>query len=221
MPRIRSSILASLSVLFMLGAPGDVAHAAPMTPEISGSWGWMWGGSASSRVGRLRLDSSSNYSATLGVPVSFLSWAEAQYTYQGTAMTLDGQGLFQSLTDIDVHFFQLAAARGLKDGPVVPYVLGGIGTTWFNPAQSVIFIDGDPFDLNSSWKLSFVLGLGVKVWLGEAEKVGLRLQFRTLPTLYNSSTGIWVGGGGGGISINGSAVWQFDASAGVTIKLGG
>jgi hypothetical protein len=221
MPRIKSSILTSLTVLLLVGTLGDVAQAGPMTPEISGSWGWMWGGSASALVGKFRLDDSANYGATLGVPVAFLSWAEFQYTYQSTAMTLDGQGLSQSLTDMDVHFFQLAAARGLKDGPAVPYLLGGIGTTWFNPAQSAIIINGTGYNLDSSWKLSFVLGLGVKVWLGEAEKVGLRLQFRTLPTLYNSSTGVWVGGGGGGISINGSAVWQFDVSAGVTVKLGG
>ena len=221
MSRISLSILVLLTTLVSIGPVADVAYAAPMTPEISGSWGWMWGGSAGSRVGTLRLDSSSSYSGTLSVPVAFLSWAEAQYTYQGTAMTLDGQGLFDSLTDMDVHFFQLAAVRGVKDGPVVPYLLAGIGTTWFNPAESVIFIDNERFDLSSSWKLSFVLGLGVKVWLGEAEKVGLRLQFRTLPSLYNSSTGIWVGGGGGGVSISGNAVWQFDVSAGLTVKLGG
>jgi len=221
MPRIRISILVILTAFVLTGGLGEVSHAGPMTPEISGSWGWMWGGSADSRAGKFRLDSSSNYSATLGFPVAFLSWAEAQYTYQGTAMTLENFGSRESLTDMDVHFFQLAATRGVKDGPVVPYLLGGIGTTWFNPDQSVIVIDGQTYGLNSSWKLSFVLGLGVKVWLGQDEKVGLRLQFRTLPTLYNSSTGIWVGGGGGGVSISGNAVWQFDVSAGLTVKLGG
>jgi hypothetical protein len=221
MPRISISILITLTTLVLIGGFGEVSHAGPMTPEISGSWGWMWGGSADSWQGKLRLDSSSNFGATLGVPVAFLSWGEAQYTYQSTAMTLDGFGTRQNLTNMDVHFFQLAATRGVKDGPVVPYVLGGIGTTWFNPAQSVISIDGTLYNLDSSWKLSFVLGLGVKVWLGEAEKVGLRLQFRTLPTLYNSSGGIWVGGGGAAVSISGNAVWQFDVSAGVTVKLGG
>jgi len=221
MRRINRSILVALTTLILLGTVGNAAQAGPMTPEISGSWGWMWGGSAGSRVGTFRLDSSSNYSATLGFPVAFLTWGELQYTYQSTAMTLDDFGVRTSLTDMDIHFFQLASTRGLKDGPVVPYVLGGIGTTWFNPEQSVIVIDGQSYGLNSSWKLSFVLGLGVKVWLGQAEKVGLRLQFRMLPTLYNSSTGIWVGGGGGGVSISGNAVWQFDVSAGLTVKLGG
>jgi hypothetical protein len=218
---MRPSILVALTTLILLGALGNAAKAGPMKPEISGSWGWMWGGSAGSRVGTFRLDSSSNYSATLGIPVASLTWAELQYTYQSTAMTLDDFGVRKSLTDMDIHFFQLVSTRGLKDGPVVPYLLGGIGTTWFNPEQSLIVIDGQTYGLNSSWKLSFVLGLGVKVWLGQAEKVGLRLQFRTLPTLYNSSTGIWVGGGGGGVSISGNAVWQFDVSAGLTVKLGG
>ena len=221
MPRIRISILVTLTMLVLIGGLGEAAHAGPMTPEISGSWGWMWGGSADSRVGKFRLDSTSNYSATLGFPVAFLSWAELQYTYQATAMTLENFGSRQSLTDMDTHFFQLAVTRGLKDGPLVPYVVTGIGTTWFNPAQSQIDIEGTTYRLDSSWKLSFVLGLGVKVWLGEAEKVGLRLQFRTLPSLYNSSTGIWVGGGGGGVSISGNAIWQFDVSAGLPVKLGG
>jgi len=195
--------------------------AAVGTPELSGSWGWMWGGSASSRVGTFRLNSAATYSGALSIPVGALNWTEAHYTYQGSSMTLDGSGLFRPLTDIGIHYMQLAGLRGLRQGPVMPYVLGGIGTTYYSPSESFVDINGTIYNLDSSWKLSFVLGAGLKVWLGEAEKVGLRLQFRALPTLFNSSTGIWVGGGGGGVSVSGNAVWQFDVSAGVAIKLGG
>lgn len=212
----RALLLAALLLPLTAGTA-----SAQMTPELSGSWGWMWGGSASSLAGTFRLDDAASYSATASFPAGNLNWVEAHYSYQGSAMTLDGFGRLDKLTDIGVHYMQIGGLRGIKDGPVVPYVVGGIGATYYSPSESVIQIDGTTYGLDSSWKLSFALGAGVKVWLGEEERVGLRLQFRVLPTLYNSSTGVWVGGGGGGISVNGSAIWQFDASAGVTVKLGG
>ena len=197
------------------------ARATPGTPELSGSWGWMWGGSADSRVGRFRLDSTMNVGGVISVPVGHLNWTELQYTWQGTAMTLDGLGPFRSLTDMNVHHVQVVGLRAIQDGPVMPYVIGGIGTTVFDPAAGFVDIEGARYSLATSWKLSFVVGAGVKVWLGEAERVGLRLQIRTLPSLYNSSTGVWVGGGGASVSVSGSAIWQFDVSAGLSVKLGG
>jgi hypothetical protein len=212
------TLVLSVMALLLAFAPGG---ARAGTPELSGSWGWMWGGSANSRSGKLRLDSAMDLQGVISVPVRPLYWAEFHYTWQGTEMTLDGQGPRRSLTDMNIHHMQIAGARALKDGPVGPYIVSGIGTTYFSPSASFVDIDGTRYTLDSSWKLSFLLGVGVKVWLGEAERVGLRLQFRTLPSLYNSSTGIWVGGGGGSISVSGSAVWQFDVSAGLAVKFGG
>lgn len=216
---MQKTLFALAAVIVLTGSAAGVARA--QTPELTGSWGWMWGGSADSRVGRFRLDSTMNLGGVLSVPVGHLNWTEAQYTWQGTAMTLDGLGQFRPLTDLNVHHMQLVGLRGLRDGPVVPFVIGGIGTTYFSPSASYVEIGGTRYTLDSSWKLSFVLGAGVKVWLGDAERVGLRLQFRALPSLYNSSTGIWVGGGGASVSVSGSAIWQFDMSAGLTVKLGG
>ena len=99
--------------------------------------------------------------------------------------------------------------------------MGGIGTTLFTPSENFFDLNGTRYGLDSSWRLSFVLGAGAKVWLGEEEKVGLRLQIRTQPVLYNTSGGIWVGSGGSGLSISGNAIWRWDVSAGLTVKLGG
>ena len=56
---------------------------------------------------------------------------------------------------------------------------------------------------------------------GEAEKIGLRASFKVLPTLYNTSGGVWFGTGGASLGITGNAIWQWEAAIGLTVKLGG
>jgi len=212
----RSIVLLSLLVFLVLPS---VSWAA--TPEISGAWGWSWGGSADSRVGRFRLDDGMDLSGVISVPVGYLNWGEFHYSWRSTSMTLSGAGFNQSLTDMGIQNFQLVGLRALQPGKVQPFLLGGIGTTFFSPDASYVDIDGNRYTTDSSWKLSFILGIGAKVWLGEEERFGLRVQLRTMPALYNSSTGIWVGGGGSSVSISGEAIWQWDATVGVSVKLGG
>lgn len=211
------ALLSVLLICFLLAPAGSLA----MTPEISGFWGWGWGGSADSRLGKFKLEPAASYSGVISVPVGQLNWGEFHYSYQGSEMTLSGRGFHESLTDLGIHSFQLVGQRALMPGQVQPFLMSGIGTTWFNPSNSFFEIDGERYGLDSSWRLSFVLGAGAKIWLGQDEKVGLRLQIRTLPALYNSSGGIWVGSGGGGVSISGNAIWRWDLSAGLTVKLGG
>jgi opacity protein-like surface antigen len=206
-------------VLFVLLAfPGG---AAAMTPEISGFWGWGWGGSADSRLGKFKLEPASSYSGVISVPAGHLNWGEFHYSYQGSETTLSRAGFHQPLTDLGIHSFQLVGLRALQPGKVQPFLLGGFGTTWFNPSASFFEIDGERYGLDSSWRLSFILGAGAKIWLGQEERVGLRLQIRTLPALYNTSGGIWVGSGGSSVTISGNALWRWDVSAGLTVKLGG
>jgi hypothetical protein len=213
---IRSIFVALLALLVV--AP---ITAFATTPELSGSYGWGWGGSADSREGRLLLEAGSSYAGVISVPAGHLNWGEFQYTYHASEMTLSGAGRHRSISNLGMHSFQLVGLRAIKPGPVQPFVIGGIGTTWFSPSESLFDLDGTTYGLESSWRLSFVLGAGAKIWLGKEEKVGLRVQLRTLPALYNTGGGIWVGSGGGGLSISGNAIWRWDVSAGLSIKLGG
>jgi hypothetical protein len=212
----RSLILIALVALIAVPA-----SAFAMTPELSAAWGWGWGGSADSQQGRFSLDPAMDISGVISVPVGPLNWGEFHYTWQDAGMSRSGAGYHQHVTDVQVHKFQLAGLRALKPGNVQPFLLGGIGATWFNPTESAVDIDGTTYFLDSSWMLSFMIGAGAKIWLGQEEKVGLRLQIRTMPSLYNSSGGIWVGTGGGGVSVSGNAIWQWDVTAGLSIKLGG
>ena len=213
----RSFILVSFAAFLLLPAP-----AAATTPELGAAWGWSWGGSAdTNNLGRLRLDATDDLSGVISIPVGHLNWGEFQYTWRNTAMTRDGAGFHEPLTDVGVHTFQIAGLRAIQPGPIQPFIMGGIGTTLFSPSASFVDIDGERYTLDSSWSLSFLLGVGAKVWLGEEEKVGLRVQLRTMPALYNSSTGIWFGSGTSSVSISGNAIWQWDVTAGISIKLGG
>ena len=212
----RSILFALLALLTVLPAASSA-----MTPELSGSYGWSWGGSADSRQGRLQLEQGSSYAGVISVPAGPLNWGEFHYTFHDSEMTLTNRGSLQSLSKLGMHSFQLVGLRALKPGAVQPYLIGGIGTTWFNPTESFFEIEDERYGLQSSWRLSFVLGAGAKIWLGQQERVGLRLQIRTLPALYNTGGGIWVGTGGGGLSISGNAIWRWDISAGLSVKLGG
>ena len=196
------------------------AQAQATTPELGGAWGWSWGGSADSPVGRFRLDASQDLSGVISIPVERLAWGEFHYTWRSTGLTRDGAGFHEQLTDVSIHTMQIAGLRAIKPGPVQPFLLGGFGTTFFTPSESFFDLDGDRYALDSSWRLSFVLGAGAKIWLGEAQRTGLRLQIRTVPALYNTGGGIWVGGGGASVSISGNAIWRWDVSAGITVKLG-
>ena len=52
------------------------------------------------------------------------------------------------------------------------------------------------------------------------ERFGLRASFRTIPTFYNTSAGLWFGTGGASVGINGWAIWQWEVAGGVTVRLG-
>ena len=214
----RSFILVAFAAVMLLPAPA----AAATTPELSAAWGWSWGGSADTyQLGQLRLDATYDLSGVISIPVGHLNWGEFQYTWRNTTMTRQGAAFHEPLSDLGVHTFQLAGLRAIQPGPIQPFIMGGIGTTLFLPSESYVDVEGERYTLDSSWLLSFLIGVGAKVWLGEEEKVGLRVQLRTMPALYNSSTGIWFGSGGGGASISGNAIWQWDVTAGLSIKLGG
>ena len=196
--------------------------------EVSLTYGSMWGGnipfSYSYYSPTMRTGTGPSYGIALDYNVHPMQAVELSYTKQDGSLDLDYKGI-RTLTDMSVNFWQIGTIRYVTPpGKMRPFVLASLGATYFSPSSSTIQIDSEDPDsvLNTRTvtKFSMNLGLGFKAYFGEAEKIGLRATFKVMPTMYNSWSGIYVGSGGGGVSVSGNAIWQWEAAGGITIKFG-
>jgi hypothetical protein len=232
MTGLRRNALLALSLILMTtlftgealaqrqgGGGGGGGLAGPI--ELSATYGSMWGGNISLLNGKLRTATGPSYGFALDIPVHPAMAIEVSYTRQDGALDYDSRGSKDKLTDMSVNYWQIGAIRGLIDGKVRPFVTTSLGVTYYSPTESSVVIDGQTYNISPLTKFSFVLGLGVKSYFGEAEKIGLRASFKVLPTLYNTGGGVWFGTGGASLGVTGNAIWQWEAAAGLTVKFGG
>ena len=128
--------------------------------------------------------------------------------------------VYRICDDTVVHYWQIGALQGLPRGNFVPYLMGSLGLTYYSPKSSSVEIEDTTFRLDSVTKFSMAFGVGIKADMGPDQRVGFGAQFRVLPTLYNTGAGLWFGSGGASLSVGGSAIWQYEVAAGLTVKLG-
>ncbi|MCK9996804.1 MAG: outer membrane beta-barrel protein [Candidatus Krumholzibacteria bacterium] len=213
------------------GGPSQKQQPAGFTPflEFSATYGSMWGGNIDLTYGinsrKIRTGTGPSYAFALAYNLHPMQAVEFSYTRQEGSLDLDYKGL-RTLTDMSVNFWHLGSIRYLTPpGKVRPFVMLGLGATYFSPEESTFLLDeGDPDTLihtQSSTKFSFNLGLGVKSYFGKAEKIGIRASFKVMPTFYNTWGGMYFGSGGAGLTFSGNAIWQWEAAAGLTVKFGG
>lgn len=195
--------------------------------ELSATYGSMWGGnidlSYNTNNVKLRTGTGGSWGFALDYNLSPAQALEISYTRQDGSLDLDYKGT-RTLTDMSVNYWQIGSIRTLAPGKVQPFVLGSLGATYYSPTQSTVQIDEDDVDstyyVDATTKFSLTLGLGLKSYFGEAQKIGLRATFKVMPTFYNGSSGVWFGPGGAGLTVGGSAIWQWEAAAGLTVKFG-
>ena len=188
--------------------------------EFSATYGSMWGGNIGLIGGTLRTATGPSIGFALDIPVHPAMAVEISYTRQEGGLDYDSLGRKTRLTDMSVNYWQIGATRGLIDAKVRPFVLTSLGLTYYSPDNGTIDIDGETFNLSTTTKFSFVIGAGFKTYFGKSEKIGLRATFKVLPTLYNTAGGVWFGTGGASLGVTGSAIWQWEAAAGLTVKFG-
>lgn len=195
--------------------------------EVSATYGSMWGGNIDLTYGinstKIRTGTGPSIGIALDYNISPMQAFELSYTRQEGSLDLDSRGI-RTLTDMSVNFWQIGSIRTLKAGKVQPFVLGSLGLTYFSPSASSFQMDlNDPdttISTQTATKFSLNLGLGLKAYFGKAEKIGIRATFKVMPTMYNTGAGLWFGSGGGGVTVTGNAIWQWEAAGGVTIKFG-
>jgi len=180
--------------------------------EITPMVGWQWGGTIdAAQGGDLHFDAGYNYGGSLGVQMEPALTGEVSWSVEKSKAVLRPTGVLPDTTlfDVDIHYFQLAGLRDLREGPVRPFVLGSIGATMLDPKASA---------LDSHWFFSLGIGLGVRAPL--SERLGLRVQSRFLLPMQFDSGSIFCGSGGCAGSVSGGiAMPQGDVSAGLSLKL--
>jgi len=191
--------------------------------DLSASYGWMWGGhidvynvpngSGGFTSGAVRWASNPSYMFAVEVPVRPGTQLQLQYTGQPSQLNYDpNNGPETKIADMSVNYWQIGTVAGLPKGRVLPYVMFTLGATYWSFSN---FTDAN-FKPDNMTKFSFTAGVGAKTFFGENQKLGIRLQFRVLPTFYNSFATV----GTGGVGISGNAVWQWEVGGGLVLKFG-
>ena len=149
---LAAGIVLAFATCFVAGTPGPVSAASV---EITPYAGYVWWDS------ELRLEDALHYGGKLGLYFGLLG-IEGNFGYSSTSVDVtDGA---------DVTFMNYGGdlvLRFVKDGAVVPYILGGVGQVSY---------DADIADTEAETELSYDAGAGLLFKLGSA--VGLRFEVR-------------------------------------------
>ncbi len=179
--------------------------------------GYMFGGSVKYLEGKLKIEDGMDYGISLLVPVETIMDVEINYTRMDSKASFSPYAGYPLLeyheTNLTTNYFQVGALKKFANQPAkaVPFGSFSLGATWFSPSE-----DG----FQDVWRFSVALGLGTKIML--SDRVGIMLRGRLLMPMTFAGTSLYVGTGGGGVSLNSwVAPLQGDFNGGVIIKLGG
>ena len=179
--------------------------------EISGMYGYGFGGQLNGYKGDLSIMDSDSWGATISIPVQRGIRAVLAFYRQDSHLDIRyySGGYSEQLFDMAVEYYQIGAIRELRTGKAIPYGMFTAGAVRFAPRT-------DLYD--DEWKFAVTLGLGVKFNLNN--RFGLRIQGQMLMPVMWAGGSLWCGTGGcsAGIS-SGSVVLQGSILGGLYIKL--
>jgi hypothetical protein len=211
----RSAVFAVFGFALALATSASAqARRTPRQPlnkiEITGYAGYQFGLSTLNFVGgSVSLADNMNYGGTIGIRVKPQQIIEFTVNRWDTELRFSGVGVPDNVSTAVTNFY-LGGYQEVPQGNVRPFFGFGLGATWYSPQATF----GD------DWRFSVMLGGGVKIWLGEAQKVGIRLGGNLLMTFLSSSWGGYCGTGGCGLGLFGTGVADLNFTAGLTLGLG-
>ena len=145
---------------------------------------------------------------------------ELSYTRQDGSLDLDYKGI-RTLTDMSVNFWQIGSIRYLTPpGKMQPFVLASLGATYFSPSDATFLMDRERSRLQSSntrTATKFSLNL---VWVsrpisGKRKRSACGPPSRSCPPCTIPGAASMFGTGGGGVTVAGNAIWQWEAAGGI------
>jgi hypothetical protein len=213
---IRKSLLASLLIIIASGAAS--AQRPGIDLSFYGNYTWTTSISATVpdennvlRSGDLDIKNNPSYGFALDIEVRPGTQVELFYQRQDSKTTFKqtaAGATTEELWDIATSYYHIGALQGFRRGKVMPFTGGTLGATSFDPQGT---------GMETEWKFSFAFQAGAKVYLNE--RIGLRFHGRLLASLLESGGGLYFGTGGVGVTVGGSALWQWDLGVGLVITL--
>ncbi len=188
-PAVFFRTLTILAGAMLLAALPSVAGAQNLT--FSPYSGYRLGGSLTVRDGDLKLANAPFFGAQLDFRMRPDATGALLVDYQPTTLRLkEYGGPTEDLFDIGVWYFQGGGTlEVMNQSPAVPFVLGTMGLSWFDPGSNSVNAD-------SEWGFSGIIGVGVKIPFPSG-RMALRLQSRLLMTSLFGGGSLWCGTGTG------------------------
>lgn len=176
--------------------------------EITPQYGYQVGSKWNYYGGYVKLKSSDQYGATLGLNLTDNLQVEFFWAQQNSTVAVKDVILYpkeQDITDARVDHFQFGVVHNFGYSQTLPFVGMSAGWSTFNP-------DGRAFNSNTSFTVGFTGG--VKHFF--TDHVGIRLQGQLLmPVQWG---GVYIGTGGSGVSAGGT-ILQLNFSGGLILAL--
>ena len=166
-------------------------------------------------TGDIDIKDSGFWAAEIDINVHPFAQLLLLYDNQSSELTFKRGAVKESLTKMNVHYLQIGAVKGMRKGDVLPFGSVSLGATYYTYTDSTIEIDGDVYPIDSQWRFSLILGLGVKYYA--SEKIGIRAQARLPYTFLSTGLGIGIGTGGAGVTFGGNGIAQIDLSGGLFV----
>ena len=205
--------------LTLLFSTISYAQLQPMQPkggssargiELTGMYGYQFGGSLDSYDGKLSIQDSDNLMFGIDIPMRYGMMVELSFIRQSSYLELKeyGTNITSNLTDLVTEYYQIGVIKGIPKGKVVPFGQFSLGATRFNPAKSTY---------SDQWAFSITLGLGVKFHFND--RFGIRVQANMLAPMRFTGVGFWFGTGGGSAGITANGFLQGNVMGGLFIKI--
>jgi len=181
--------------------------------EITPYGGWVWTSGYDVLLGGQKGNLDVRESAVWGVTVGYnlrdsLAQIELIYSHQDADVYFEFSGQDTSYGEVSIEHLHIGGLFGTSSGRTVWFTTLSLGASRWAPK------DGETDD---AWRFSLIFGLGAKYPINE--RFGLRFQAR-LPYMFVEDTAKFACGPSGCLnSAGGRALWQFDMSVGLIIKL--
>ncbi|MCF6211436.1 MAG: outer membrane beta-barrel protein [Gammaproteobacteria bacterium] len=204
-----SPLVLVFGVLLVLCAP---VLAAQERFTITPFTGWVFGGTANTRDGRLRIKETANYGVNVDIPYRGSHTTNMRFSFSTYDTTveekMDLSGVSSDLFDMRVDHYQLGGTKVINEGRIQTYGMGTLGVTHFSPRDS---------SYSSETRFSMHFGLGMDVML--SKHLGLNLQGRLLLPFNYYSGSLFCGSSGCNLAVSGtSSLMQADITAGLVMR---
>ena len=186
--------------------------------ELTAFAGWQVNSDVYAGGYNLRFDDAQVWGAAIGSEVATGSFAELRWTYSDPKVHASGTSALNGSDAFHVqsHYFQIGGLHGITRGRTTFFGGATIGAALFMPS-SLTLTTGKSYSFSDTWLFAFTLGLGLKVDL--SQKLALRFDANVAAPVYFSSGGIYVGGGGAGLTVSGGVpLWQWNFMAGLAFS---